>query len=156
MFANGHMEVKHVTNRLNRYEGRLFAESGTLFMVVQADAENDAARVSYRVKDETHVIEMPLSEVAKRVSAGSNLILDNLNSPESAKRLLEQEDGWYFASREGEIGPYESKADAGQAMGRYILSMQSVNDQPRQPARTSGKRRTDGVYSPAAQPATSV
>jgi len=135
-----------VTNRLNRYEGRLFAEGGTLFMVVQADAQNDAAKVSYRVNDQTHVIDMPLSDVATRVSAGSSLILDNLNGPDSAQRLLELDDGWYFASREGQQGPYTSKDDAGQAMGRYILTMQSVNAEPRKPVRTVGKRRTDRAH----------
>ena len=135
-----------MTNRLNRYEGRLFAEGGTLFMVVQADAGNDAAKVSYRINDQTHVIEMPLSDVATRVSAGSSLILDNLNGPDSARRILQQEDGWYFASREGRQGPYSSREDAGQAMGRYILTMQSVNEEPRKPARAVGKRRTDTAH----------
>ncbi len=146
MIANCHGEAQQVNNRLNRYEGRLFAEGGTLFMVVQADARNDAARVSYRVNDRTHVIDMPLSDVATRVSAGSSLILDNLNGPESAKRILQLDDGWYFASREGRQGPFESRDDAGLAMGRYILSMQSVNETPRTPNRAVGKRRADAAH----------
>ena len=135
-----------MTIRMNRYEGRLFAEGGTLFMVIQTDAESNSARVSYRADDETHIIDMPLAEVAQHVGASSRLILDNLNGPESAKRLLKQKDGWYFASREGQMGPHASKSDAGQAMGRYILSMQSENESSRAPARSAGKRRSDNLH----------
>ncbi len=126
---------------LNRLEGRLFTESGTLFMVVHADEANDQAQVSFRVNEETQVLDLPFSEAAARVAKGANLILDNLNSPEAAKRILEMKDGWYFASREGEMGPYESKEEAGQNLGRYILSMQETGQTSREPERSQPARR---------------
>ena len=126
---------------LNRLEGRLFTESGTLFMVVHADEANDQAQVSFRVNEETQVLDLPFSEAAARVAKGANLILDNLNSPEAAKRILEMKDGWYFASREGDMGPYESKEEAGQRLGRYILSMQETGQTSREPERAQGVRR---------------
>ena len=122
-----------MSRNLNRLEGRLFTESGTLFMVVHADEANDQAQVSFRINEQTQVLDLPFSEAAARVAKGANLILDNLNSPESAKRILEMKDGWYFASREGEMGPYESKEDAGQNLGRYILSMQEIGKTSREP-----------------------
>ncbi|MEM8769322.1 MAG: DUF6316 family protein [Pseudomonadota bacterium] len=132
-----------MTQGLHRLEGRLFAESGTLFMVVQTEEQDDVARVSYRVNDQTQVIEMPLTEAARRVSAGSNLILDNLNSPESSRRILEQQEGWFFVSREGNIGPYESQEEAGQELGRYILSMQTTGPKSAAGTLPGGKRRQD-------------
>ena len=126
---------------MNRLEGRLFTKSGTLFMVVHADEANDKAQVSFRINDETQVLELPFTEAAARVAKGANLILDNLNSPESAKRILEMKDGWYFASREGEMGPYESKEEAGQRLGRYILSMQEIGQTSREPEQSQGALR---------------
>ncbi len=126
---------------MNRLEGRLFTESGTLFMVVHADEANDKAQVSFRVNEQTQVLDLPFSEAAARVAKGANLILDNLNSPESAKRILEMKDGWYFASREGEIGPYESKEEAGQRLGRYILSMQETGQTSRETEQPQGALR---------------
>ena len=130
-----------MNRNLNRLEGRLFTESGTLFMVVHADEVNDQAQVSFRVNEETQVLDLPFSEAAARVAKGANLILDNLNSPEAAKRILEMKDGWYFASREGEMGPYESKEAAGQSLGRYILSMQETGQTSREPEHAQGARR---------------
>jgi hypothetical protein len=121
-----------MTRSLNRLEGRLFTKGGTLFMVVSADEANNTAQVSYRVNDETQVLDLPFSEAAARVAGGTNLILDNLNSPSSARRILEMKDGWYFASREGDIGPYESREEAGQQLGRYILSMQEIGKTSRE------------------------
>ena len=122
-----------MSRNLNRLEGRLFTESGTLFMVVHADEANDQAQVSFRINEDTQVLDLPFSEAAARVAKGASLILDNINSPESAKRILEMQDGWYFASREGEMGPYESKEEAGQNLGRYILSMQEIGKTSREP-----------------------
>ena len=128
---------------LNRLEGRLFTESGTLFMVVHADEASNEAQVSFRVNEKTQVLDLPFSEAAARVAKGANLILDNLNSPEAAKRILEMKDGWYFASREGEMGPYESKEEAGQRLGRYILSMQETGQTSREPNRSQSARRVE-------------
>jgi hypothetical protein len=131
-----------MSRNLNRLEGRLFTESGTLFMVVHADEANNQAQVSFRVNEETQVLDLPFSEAAARVAKGANLILDNLNSPESAKRILEMKDGWYFASREGEMGPYDSREEAGQNLGRYILSMQEIGRTSREPEpQAQGARR---------------
>jgi len=121
-----------MTRNLNRLEGRLFTKSGTLFMVVHADEANDTAQVSFRVNEETQVLDLPFNEAADRVASGANLILDNLNSPESVRRILEMKDGWYFASREGEKGPFTSKEEAGQQLGRYILSMQEIGKTSRE------------------------
>ena len=89
------------------------------------------------------MLDLPFSDAAARVARGANLILDNLNSPESAKRILEMKDGWYFASREGEMGPYESKEEAGQRLGRYILSMQETGQTSREPERAQSARRAE-------------
>ena len=133
-----------MSRNLNRLEGRLFTESGTLFMVVHADEANDQAQVSFRVNnEETQLLDLPFSEAAARVAKGANLILDNLNSPEAAKRILQMKDGWYFASREGEMGPYESKEAAGQSLGRYILSMQETGQTSREPEHAQGARRAE-------------
>ena len=121
-----------MTRNLNRLEGRLFTQGGTLFMVVHADEANDTAQVSYRVNDQTQLLDLPFSEAAARVAGGANLILDNLNGPSSARRILEMKDGWYFASREGEMGPYDSREEAGQQLGRYILSMQEIGKTSRE------------------------
>jgi len=132
-----------MSTNLHRLEGRLFSESGTLFMVVHANEAENTAQVSFRVNEATQVIDMPFSDAAARVAVGTSLILDNLNSPEAAKRILEMKDGWYFASREGRLGPYENKEDAGQALGRYILTKQVENETPRESKRVVGTRRQD-------------
>ena len=129
-----------MTRNLNRLEGRLFTEGGTLFMVVNADEANDTAQVSYRVNETTQVLDLPFTEAAARVAGGANLILDNLNSPSSARRILEMKDGWYFASREGQIGPYGSREEAGQQLGRYILSMQEIGKTSREEEDQSGRK----------------
>jgi|GEM_PF-3563117 len=117
------MKQTHLTRRL---EGRLFAEAGTMFMVLDADDHSGTARVSCSLDGEQQVVEMPLAEVVRRISTASTLILDNMNSPESLRRITRQGDNWYFASREGSIGPYLSKADAAQNLCRYILAMQTT------------------------------
>ena len=132
-----------MSRNLNRLEGRLFTESGTLFMVVHADEANDQAQVSFRINEENQVLDLPFSEAAARVAKGASLILDNLNSPQAAKRIREMTDGWYFASREGEMGPYESKEAAGQSLGRYILSMQETGQTSREPEHAQGARRAE-------------
>ncbi len=126
---------------MNRLEGRLFAESGALFMVIHANEAEDLAQVSFRVNDQTQVIDMPFSEASARVANGSSLILDNLNSPNAARRLLEMKDGWYFAAREGQMGPYDSKEQAGQELGKYILTMQTEKITSRETDEAQGARQ---------------
>jgi hypothetical protein len=110
---------------LHRFEGRLFAEGGCLFMVVHTDEAAESARVTCRFGDHTEVLDMPLAEVARRVSAAP-LSLDNLTGPKAEKRLVEQANGWYFAAREGLMGPHESRQEASRALARYVLSMQGA------------------------------
>ena len=126
---------------LSRFEGRLFSESGCLFLVVQTDETAGVARVTCRLGEQTEVLEMPLAEVARRISASPGLILDNLNGPGSAKRMAESEDGWYFQAREGRIGPFDSREEAGRELVRYVLSMQTSGSSRREPLRPPGTRR---------------
>ncbi len=130
------MKQTHLTRRL---EGRLFAEAGTMFMVLDADDRAGTARVSCRLDGEQQVVEMPLAEAVRRISTASTLILDNMNSPESLRRISRQGDHWYFASREGSIGPYLSKTDAAHNLCRYILAMQTTPPAEMSGAEMSGK-----------------
>ena len=114
------------STNLGRYEGRLFAEDGRLCMVVEADEEAGMARVSCRIDGEQRVIEMPLTDVGMRIAAGSDLVLDNLNGEESAKRILRRKDGWFFSAREGLKGPYRTGAEAKRELGKYIVASQSA------------------------------
>lgn len=132
-----------------RLEGRLFAEGGCLFMVVSTNGSEGTARVSCRLDGHQQIIEMPLLEVTRRVGSSSRLILDNLSGPESARRILDKKDGWYFSTREGLMGPYASGEEAASALGRYILSMQSVAPSaedplnPAEAAQQPGRRASD-------------
>ena len=113
------------TTGIGRFEGRLFAEDGRLYFVVEADEAAGTARVSCRVEGEQRLIDMSLTDVAVRISAGSDLVLDNINSNESNKRVVRKDDGWYFSAREGLMGPYNSDEDAERELGQYILAAQS-------------------------------
>jgi len=132
-----------VARCLSRFEGRLFAEGGCLFLVVHVNEAAGVARVTCRVGEEAEVLEMPLSDVARRISAPPGLVLDNLNGPESAKRILELKDGWYFAAREGRMGPFGSHKQAGRELARHILSMQTADEPRSDPLRPGGSRRRE-------------
>ena len=136
-----------MSNCLRRFEGRLFAEGGCLFMVVHVDEAAEVARVTCRVDGQTQVIQMPLPEVARRLSTG--LVLDNLNGPETTRRLLRRKDGWYFSAREGQMGPFDSEKSAGRELVRYILCMQTTDQASRKALRSSGsRRRADSLRRP--------
>lgn len=122
------MKQPHLTRRL---EGRLFAEASTMFMVLDADDRSGIARVSCRMDGQQQVVEMPLADVVRRISSASSLILDNMNSPDSLRRVTQQGSDWYFASREGSIGPYATRTEAAQNLCRYILAMQTTPPQAR-------------------------
>lgn len=122
--------------RTKRFEGRLFAEDGCLFMVVAVNEAEGSARVTCSVDERPVVLEMPLEEISRRVASSTHLILDNLNSPDAKRRLQESDDGWYFSAREGRVGPYPTEKEAARALGRYVLSKQ-----------------TDGGVQPAGAPA---
>lgn len=132
-----------MSTRLGRFEGRLFAEGGCLFLVVHADEATDMARVTCRIDGQRQVVDMPLAEVAQRVASNTGLILDNLNGPESKRRIFHRHDGWYFSAREGEMGPFPSQQDARRKLVTYILSMQAANDSAREPLRSAGSRRDE-------------
>lgn len=134
-----------MTKPLARFEGRLFAEGGCLFLVVYANEATGEARVTCRLDGQLQVIDMPLVEVARRVSSSTGLILDNLNGPETEKRIVEQDGQWYFQAREGRMGPFPSRKETGRQLVRYILSMQLVNTAPRAPARPARSERRESA-----------
>lgn len=119
------MEVRMPSTRL---EGRLFTRDGQLCMVVEVDTEQGTARVSCPDQDKPQVIEVPICEVVERLSATPNLRLDGLNSDSTANRIVQRDEGWFFTSREGLQGPYDSDTRAHQALGAYILHSQEVPD----------------------------
>ena len=47
----------------------------------------------------------------------------------SAERLFRVNGGWFFASREGEQGPYQHEGEADLAMSRYVAGMQAIVQQ---------------------------
>ncbi|MCP5178909.1 MAG: hypothetical protein H6994_03235 [Pseudomonadales bacterium] len=112
--------------RLQRFEGRLFTEDGCLFMVVGVDDAAGTARISCRLDGHLQIIDMPLADVARRIGACTAVVMDNLNSPETQKRLQESKDGWYFTAREGKQGPFATASEAASQLCRYILRMQTV------------------------------
>lgn len=130
--------------RLRRFEGRLFTDDGILFLVVAADHATETARVSCRVEGTTQVVDMPLSEVARRLTARPDLKLDNLNGPNAARRIVCQDGEWFFTAREGLQGPFDTSDAAKHGLARHILRMQAAVD-----------AKADGVEltSPAAAPA---
>jgi hypothetical protein len=110
-----------------RFEGRLFAEEGQLHFVLDVDPESGFGRVSRRVDGEQQVVEMPIAEIGLRLSSSSHLRLDSLDSADTSNRVFQQTDGWFFATRDGPSGPYESQAEASQALRNYILSVQGTS-----------------------------
>ena len=107
----------------NRFEGRLFAEEGRLYFVVEVDAAKGVARVSCQVDGERQVIEMPVSEIGARLFPRvSELHLEESNSG-AAARITEQDDGWYYRTRDGLKGPYLSEEAASTALNEFIESV---------------------------------
>jgi len=115
---------------LNRYEGRLFAESGVLFLVVEANLKTGMARVSCRVEGDLQLVEMPIEDVSARLAATGELKLDNVNGPNAEKRLVKQNGKFFFTSREGNQGPFGNPEDAKHALACYIISKQSDRENP--------------------------
>lgn len=109
-----------------RFEGRLFAVDGRLCMVVEADEASGVGRVSLRVQGRQQVVEMPLAEIARRISSGGGLLLDNTSGAEASRRVTRRKDGWFFSTREGPKGPYRSSKEAERDLGRHILATQSA------------------------------
>jgi len=111
---------------LKYLEGRLFTEGGILFMVVETDVKQDLARVSYRTNDQTLVVDMSLRDVSRCLERSSHIILDNINSPETHQRVEQNDHGWFFNTREGSFGHFESEQEAGVNLAQHILRMQSL------------------------------
>ena len=107
-----------------RFEGRLFPLSGKLCLVTEIDCERDLARVSCRIDGRAQILEMTIMEVADHLTKSADLKLDNINSDETKKRLRKQKDGWFFDSREGPQGPFQSKREGAKALNDYIVETQ--------------------------------
>ncbi len=109
----------------NRLEGRLFAEDGHLCMVVCVDQSTGMAQIS----SQRRLFDMPLSDVSSKLASYTHLSLDGLNSQRSEKRLVQNDDGWFFKVRgeacgEALKGPFESKEAANDAMGEFVIASQ--------------------------------
>lgn len=94
-------------------------------MVVAVNEIDGTAKVSCRLDGQPVVVDMPLAEVSRRISASAGIQLDNLNGPDSKRRLQSRDDGWHFTTREGLMGPYPTEKDAARELARYVLSMQT-------------------------------
>jgi hypothetical protein len=103
----------------SRYEGRLFTEEGRLYFIVEVNSDAGIARVSYSDDGEQKIMEMPISEVGLRLASSSPSLLP----PEQTSRVVEQDDGWYFKTREGLDGPYATDAMADHALKQYIMAV---------------------------------
>lgn len=114
------------TRSLGRFEGRLFVDEGRLCMVVEADEQTGVALVSVRDDGSPKVVEMPITEISRRIAAGTEVALDNLNSKSAAQRIVQKPDGWYFTAREGDKGPFPTEAEAEAELNSYIVSSQSA------------------------------
>lgn len=109
----------------HRFVGRLFSDEGRLHFVLDVDTDADIARVSYRCDGQQCIDHMPLAEVSVRLAASSELRLDGLSASGSANRITRQGGGWFFSTREGQKGPYDSEAEANQALQKHVLSLQA-------------------------------
>ena len=112
---------------LNRLEGRLFVEQGMLFYVLHVDSDTGMARVSVREEGKQSVVEMPVHEIGAKVGACNQLALDGLESQQTANRVSEDEDGWYFSAREGKFGPFDDEATAKKELKNYIIKVQGAD-----------------------------
>jgi hypothetical protein len=109
----------------SRMEGRLFAIEGKLYLVVEVNTQTQTARVSCRANGKHRVFDMPVAEVATRLSSNAHIELDSINKSASTQRIEQQTDGWYFRAREGMQGPFACKTEAEDHMQHYIMASQS-------------------------------
>jgi len=124
---------------LHRYEGRMFAAEGHLFLVIRVDEAGGIATVSCRMDGRTDVFDMSYAELVRRIRKAPPPLLDNLKGPTAAKRICSEADGWYFRSREGLMGPFASHEEAERGLLRHVLLMQSADGGSRR------KRDFDGA-----------
>lgn len=111
----------------NRLEGRLFSDQGRLHLILDVDTDAGMARVSFRADDEQQVVQMPIADICQKLATGGTLQLDGLNTEDTAKRVVQQVDGWYFTTREGPEGPYPTADQAREGLNQFILAKQSAN-----------------------------
>jgi hypothetical protein len=114
----------HLASKSARFTGRLFSQEGRLHLVLDVDAESDSARISCRVDGDHQVFQMPISEVSRLLSANADMRLDGLQSTQAGNRVVGSSDGWYFETREGTNGPFQSKAAAREALGQHVIAAQ--------------------------------
>ncbi|MEM7099248.1 MAG: DUF6316 family protein [Pseudomonadota bacterium] len=63
----------------------------------------------------------------------------------SADRVVRMNDQWWFATREGDMGPYKSREDAEAAINSYIASQQFADEaQVEEEARAQRKSEFKG------------
>ncbi len=110
----------------HRFVGRLFSDEGRLHFVLDVDVDAETARVSYRCDGQQCVEHMPLAEVGARLAASSDLRLDGLSESGASSRITRDADGWFFSTREGLKGPYDSEAEANRALRKHVLSLQGA------------------------------
>jgi len=122
-----------ISSNIARFEGRLFAENGRLCMVVETDEKAGTARVSTQVDGKHTLLDYSLTQVSERIAASGNLSLDNTSGANAKKRLIQKEEGWFYQTREGEQGPFESREIAERELGRFIVAKQSVDEAPETP-----------------------
>ena len=106
-------------------EGRLFVYEGQLCLVLSVEGDRGRARISRGKGRAAEVLEWSMEDLRCRFHGGSNLILDGLNSPKISSRITQEDDGWYFQTREGRQGPLPGADDAHKALQSYILASQS-------------------------------
>jgi hypothetical protein len=128
-----HEMVVKANGLQSRFEGRLYTDEGRLYYVVEVNKETGFARVSYRQDDQQQVKDVPVNEVAAHLATSSKLMLDGLSNPDKARRLVQEEDGWYFSTREGRVGPHSSEQEADDELTKYILSIQTKPQPERAP-----------------------
>ncbi len=109
----------------SRMEGRLFALEGRLYLVVEVNTDTQTARVSCRANGKHRVFDMPVAEVAVRLSSNAHIELDSLNEDTTSQRITQKSDGWYFRAREGLQGPFACQSEAQDCMKGYIVASQS-------------------------------
>ncbi|NKC00088.1 MAG: hypothetical protein GKR90_16545 [Pseudomonadales bacterium] len=112
---------------LNRLEGRLFVEHGRLYYVLHVDRKTGTARVSVREDGRQTVVELPVHEIGAKVGACNHLILDGLESQETASRVSQEAGGWFYKAREGKFGPFDTEEQAQTELKKYIIAVQGAD-----------------------------
>ncbi len=116
--------MTHNTALANRFEGRLFVEEGRLYFVLEVDVKQNMARVGFSAGGERHIKDMSINDVAARLASTGQLRLDDFSGESTKDRIEKQSDGYYFKTRDGMKGPFDSRAKAEAALKHHILSAQ--------------------------------